>query len=78
MSEPKNHHLLPRFYLSGFCNKVIHAREEHDRDRSRCRVWVHDRERGQIRERGVKKLSVERHYYSADTPDSGRDPHPLV
>lgn len=76
MSAPKNQHLLPRFYLSGFCNPEVHRREGHERDKSRCRVWTHDKEQGRIRERGVKNLSVERHYYSADTPGGGRDAEP--
>jgi hypothetical protein len=39
-------------------------------------VWVHDKEQGCIRERGVKKLSTEKHYYSAEAPDGGLDPEP--
>ena len=78
--EPKNHHLLPRFYLSGFCNPNIHKAENHERDRSRCRVWVHDKEadEGQtpIRQRGVKNLSVKRHYYSVDTVNGVQDAKP--
>lgn len=76
MSEPKNHHLLPGFYLRGFCNPEVHEREEHERDRSRCWVWAYDKERGRPRRRGVKTLSVERHYYSADAPDGERDSQP--
>lgn len=75
-SEPKNHHILPRFYLGGFCDKEVHAREDHEHDRSRCRVWAYDREQDRIRERGIKKLSTRRHYYSADAPDGGRDTSP--
>src|SRR5215210_7559007 len=76
MTDPKDHHLLPRFYLSGFCHKEIHAKENHDSDKSRCRVWVHDERRSEIRQRGVKNLSVERHYYSADVSGGGRDAAP--
>jgi len=80
LTVPKKHHLLPRFYLSGFCNPEIHKGEDHERDRSRCRVWVHDKEasaeQDAVRERGVKNLSVERHYCSADLPTGGRDAEP--
>jgi hypothetical protein len=76
LGEPKSHHLLPRFYLSGFCAPEIHERENHERDRSRCRVWVHDKEQGRIRERGVKNLSTETHYYSAEMPGGGLDAGP--
>lgn len=79
LSEPKNHHVLPRFYLSGFCKPEVHQKENHERDRSRCRVWVHDKEASEescIRQRGVKNLSVERHYYSVDMADGGRDAKP--
>ncbi len=65
MTDPKKHHLLQRFYLSGFCSPEVHKREDHERYRSRCRVWVHDKEASGgdcIRQRGVKNLSVERHY----------------
>lgn len=76
MSDPKDHHLLPGFYLRGFCNPEVHGREKHERDRSRCWVWVYDKEQGRPRKRGVTTLSVERHYYSADAPYGRRDAQP--
>lgn len=76
MTDPKNHHLLPRFYLSGFCHKETHLKENHDSDKSRCRVWVHDKKQSKVRQRGVKNLSVERHYYSADVSEGGLDAAP--
>ena len=78
LSEPKNHHLLPRFYLSGFCDSQSRSRESYKRQggRPQCRVWVHDRQQGCIEERSVKTLTVRRHYYSSDTPGGGRDARP--
>lgn len=76
MSEPKNHHLLPKFYLSGFRHKELHASEDHSSDKSRWFVWVYDKEQGRIRRAGVKNLSTERHYYSADVPGGSRDARP--
>lgn len=73
MGEPKAHHLLPRFYLKGF-------RDPEDRrtngGAARDRVWVHDREHGCIEARNIKRLTVRRHYYSADTRGGGRDATP--
>jgi hypothetical protein len=76
MSTPKDHHLLPAFYLRGFCNKDLHAKENHEKDPSRCRVWIYDRTQNRCRVRGVKNVAVKRHFYSADTPEGGRDPTP--
>lgn len=78
MSEPKNHHLLPRFYLSGFCDPKGRTSESHERKggKAQCCVWVHDRQQDCIEERTVKKLTVRRHYYSLDTPGGGRDTRP--
>lgn len=76
MSSPKSQHTLPRFYLSGFCDREIHVRENHERDRSRCRVWVHDKEQDCVRQRGVKKLTTETHFYSLDAPGGGQDAAP--
>ena len=42
-------------------------------------MWVHDKEASGedcIRQRGAKNLSVERHYYSVDLPEGGRDAGP--
>lgn len=43
-------------------------------------MWVHDKEPAEdqdpIRERGVKNLSTETHYYSVETRDGGYDPKP--
>lgn len=75
MNQPKKHHLLPQFYLRGFCNPEVHAREDHDREPSRCAVWVHDKQEDLVRQRGAKNLSVESHYYSAVTMD-GPDAKP--
>ncbi|QIN78290.1 DUF4238 domain-containing protein [Rubrobacter marinus] len=74
MSEPKNHHLLPRFYLSGFCDPE--DQRSKGRSRDQCRLWVHDWQQGCIEERTIKKLTVRRHYYSADTRGGGRDAGP--
>lgn len=76
MNGPKKHHTLPRFYLSGFCDRELHRRENHERDRSRCRVWVHDKEQGRVRERGVKNLTAETHFYSLEAPGGIRDAYP--
>lgn len=76
MSVPKDHHLLPAFYLRGFCNGELHEGEAHEDNPKRCRVFIHDRDRGKCRGRGVKNVAVERHFYSADTPGGGRDPEP--
>lgn len=80
MRAPKSQHTLPRFYLSGFCDPEIHKREDHEHYRSRCRVWVHDKEQDCIRQRGVKKLTAENHYYSLersnDSPNGARDTRP--
>jgi len=76
LSAPKRQHTLPRFYLSGFCNREAHITEGHERDRSRCRVWVHDKREGLFKERGVKNLTTKSHYYSLETPGGGMDPHP--
>lgn len=76
MISPKNQHTLPRFYLSGFCDREVHVREDHEHDRSRCRVWVHDKEQDRVRVRGVKNLTTENHYYSLVTPDGGTDAYP--
>ncbi len=73
MTVPKNHHLLPEFYLRGFCNQILHEAEDHKSNASRCRVWIYDRTQDQWRERGVKNVAVEKHFYSADTPEGGRD-----
>ena len=74
MSVPKDHHLLPAFYLRGFCDGELHKGEGHEDNPKRCRVFIHDRVRGKCRGRGVKNVAVERHFYSADTPGGGRDP----
>lgn len=76
MSVPKDHHLLPAFYLRGFCNGESHKGESHEGNKKRCRVFIYDRPRGKCRARGVKNVAVERHFYSADTPEGGRDPEP--
>lgn len=76
MSSPKDHHLLPAFYLRGFCNGETHKGQAHEDAPKRCRVFIHDRDRGECRGRGVKNVAVERHFYSADTPESGRDSEP--
>ena len=43
-------------------------------------MWVHDKEPAEdqepVRERGVKNLSTESHYYSVETRDGGYDPKP--
>ncbi len=76
MNSQKSHHTLPRFYLSGFCDREIHSLEDHERDRSRCRVWVHDKEQGRVRQRGVKKLTAATHFYSLEAPDGKTDASP--
>jgi Protein of unknown function (DUF4238) len=76
MTVPKRHHLLPEFYLRGFCNQALHEAEDHKSNPSRCRVWIYDRTQDQYRERGVKNVAVERHFYSADTLEGGRDAEP--
>ena len=76
MAAPKNHHLLPAFYLRGFCNREIHERENHARDQKRCSVWVYDETRQTCGKRGVKNVATERHFYSADMPEGGHDPEP--
>lgn len=70
--------MLPRLYLNGFCAPAIHCREKHDEDnkRSRCRVWVHDRQIEEVKERGTKNLSTYRHFYSAETPAGSHDAEP--
>lgn len=62
--------------MRGFCNQELHEAEDHKSNPSRCRVWIYDRTRDQYRERGVKNVAVERHFYSADTPEGGRDAEP--
>lgn len=76
MSAPKNHHLLPAFYLRGFCNGELHKGEAHEDRPKRCRVFIHDRDRGECRGPGVRNVAVERHFYSADTPEGEQDPEP--
>lgn len=76
MSAAKDHHLLPAFYLRGFCNKELHEEEGHDKEPSRCRVWIHDLTTNGLRERGVKNVAVERHFYSAQAPGGALDPKP--
>ena len=73
---PKRQHLLPKFYLAGFCNPETHAKEGHRRGGDDCVLWVHDRDRGEVRRRGAKKLTVRTHYYSAETPDGVPDTSP--
>ena len=65
MTSPKNHHLLPEFYLRAFCNQESQEAEDHKSNPSRCRVWIYDRTRDQCCERGVKNVAVEKHFYSA-------------
>ena len=76
MSVPKRHHLLPAFYLRGFCDKGLHEKEDHESNPNRCRVWIHDRTQGSVRVSGVANVAVEKHFYSADVPGGGRDPEP--
>lgn len=76
MSEPKTHHLLPEFYLRGFCDKELHEKENHEEEPSRCRVWIHDQTQNRRSVRGVKNVATEKYFYSADTPEGGRDPEP--
>jgi len=54
----------------------MHKGESHEDDPTRCRVFIHDRERGECRARGVKNIAIERLFYSADTLEGGRDPEP--
>ena len=76
MPVPKNHHLLPEFTEAAQVDQELHEAEDHKSNPSRCRVWIYDRTRNQYRERGVKNVAVERHFYSADTPEGGRDAEP--
>lgn len=83
MNEPKNHHLLPAFYLQGFCDRRRHRKEGHDQNpRNLCNVYVHDRERPpdeqgrKCRLRGVNNVAVKKHFNSADVPGGGRDAEP--
>lgn len=76
MSVPKRHHLLPAFYLHGFCDKDLHQKEDHENRPNRCRVWIYDRTQDSVRVGGVANVAVEKHFYSADIPGGGRDPEP--
>lgn len=76
MSIPRRHHLLPAFYLRGFCNRDLHETEDHESHPSRCRVWIYDRMQGSVRVSRVANVAVEKHFYSADVPGGGRDPEP--
>ncbi len=50
MNTPKRHHILPRFYLNGFCRNE--------------RLWVFDRELKTIRQSTPANTCVKKHYYS--------------
>ncbi len=76
MSAPKRQHLLPKFYLRGFCNHESHKKDTHRQIGDSCWVWVHDREQGVILRRGIKKLSTQTHYYSTETPTGEPDTSP--
>ncbi len=76
MSVPKRHHLLPAFYLRGFCNSDLHEKEDHESHPGRCRLWIYDQRQSSVRVSSVANVAVEKHFYSADVPGGGRDPEP--
>lgn len=60
MSNPKRHHFLPRFYLSGF------SRGDY--------VSVFERDSGEYRVQPIKDTAVIKHYYSAESAEGKKDP----
>lgn len=50
MSVPKRHHILPEFYLEGFCLEGT--------------LWLYDRELDEYREQTPRNTTVQAHYYS--------------
>jgi hypothetical protein len=56
MSDPKRHHILPEFYLDGFCTEGT--------------LWLYDRELAEYRRQTPKNTTVQTHYYSF-TDESG-------
>lgn len=59
MSVPKRHHYLPQFYLKGFG--------------AAGRLWVYDREKGEIRAQGPKTVAVEKGFYAVRGPGGELD-----
>ena len=56
MSVPKRHHILPEFYLDGFCSEGM--------------LWLYDRELDEYRRQTPRNTAVQTHYYSF-TDESG-------